>query len=183
VSRKDKRKKTDAPKGRTNSQQDRSTFRHIKPSSKNTQQTTTDQDSTTLDNLVLCGERRSCTFKGNRKLWKEFVSYSKANYGSVCHILEPILLAVLKAEVVHSDTIRSLPPPVVIENLHIERVVQRHRRVSHEYESETNYYDAKETLWKYVPCDPSELNVNGHVGGCGCRDCRRIAERGSLKIV
>lgn len=134
------------------------------------------QDSITLDNLVLCGDRGSCTFKGNRKLWKEFVSYSRANYGSVCHILEPILLAVLKAEVVHSDTIRSLPPPIVIKELHIERVVQRHRRVTHEFVGEANFYDSEATVWKYVPTDPSELNANGHVAGCGCRDCRRIAE-------
>lgn len=63
----------------------------------------------------------------------------------------------------------------MIENLHIERVVQRHRRVTHGFVGETNYYDSEATMWKYVPTDPSELNVNGHVGGYGCRDCRRSA--------
>lgn len=81
-------------------------------------------DSITEVDFSVGGPRTTCTFKGNRKLWKAFVSYSKVNYGSVCHIIEPFEIAVLTSKVNLSNTIR----PLHIENLNVERAVKRVRR-------------------------------------------------------
>ena len=94
---------------------------------------TPNSDSTTEVNLCLDSARATCSFKCERKLWKEFVSYSKANYGSVCHLLEPILKIILSSEVYQSRTIK----PIVIQNLNIERAVKRVRRYSPDGSIET----------------------------------------------
>ena len=130
----------------------------------------TNQDSKTEDNFVLDEPRKSCSFKGNRELWKAFVSYSKTNYGSVCHILEPLILAILQSKVVHSRTIEAEKTPIIIENLNVQRVVKRHRRVRIEYELQENFYDPSKG---WLAVDTTLLNENGHAIGCGCKLCRR----------
>jgi hypothetical protein len=81
-------------------------------------------DSITQVDFRLDGPRQTCTFKGNRKLWKAFVPFCKANYGSVCHVLEPVEIALMEGKVNLSNTIK----PLHIENLNVERVVKRVRR-------------------------------------------------------
>ena len=127
-------------------------------------------DSNTEVVFVLDGPRKSCSFKGNRKLWKAFVSYSKREYGSVCHILEPIILAILQSKVVHGATMEAEKTPIVIENLNVQRVVKRQRRVMQEFEPEANMYDPKLFDWVYV--EDAVLNDQGHAVGCGCSVCR-----------
>jgi hypothetical protein len=126
--------------------------------------------STTEVDFLLEGARESCSYKGNRKLWKAFVIFSKREYGSVCHILEPILLAILQSKVDFGNTLKEQKSPVVIENLRITRVVQRHRRVYHEYEPEENFYNPRSLEWEYVP--DATVNGNGHATGCVCKVCR-----------
>jgi len=158
----------------------KSNSEHIKalPSPKpNKHNTKTKQDSITEDNFVLdeprksCSfNRKSCSFKGNRELWKAFVSYSKLNYGSVCHILEPLILAILQSKVVHSRTMEAEKTPIVIENLNVQRVVKRHRRVRIEYELQENFYDPGKG---WLAIETTQLNENGHAVGCACKVCRR----------
>jgi hypothetical protein len=90
-------------------------------------------DSATEVNLSLNSARVTCSFKCERKLWKAFISYSQANYGSVCHLLEPILKIIVSSEVYQSRTIK----PIVIQNLNIERAVKRVRRYSPDDSIET----------------------------------------------
>lgn len=130
----------------------------------------TNHDSKTEDNFVLDAPRKSCSFKGNRELWKAFVSYSKVNYGSVCHILEPLILAILQSKVVHSRTIEAEKTPIVIENLNVQRVVKRHRRVRIEYELQENFYDPSRG---WLAVETTQLNENNHAVGCACKLCRR----------
>jgi hypothetical protein len=88
------------------------------------------QDSTTEVNLRLDGPRETVSFKCNRKLWKAFVSEIKAEGLSVCHVLEPYVLAYLTSKVYLSSTIK----PLRIENLVVERAVRRVRRYGVEAE-------------------------------------------------
>jgi hypothetical protein len=81
-------------------------------------------DSNTVVDFRLDGPRRTCTFKGNRKLWNRFVSTVKAQGLSVCHVLEPFCLAYVTCTVNLSHTIK----PLHIANLNVERVVARPRR-------------------------------------------------------
>jgi hypothetical protein len=83
-------------------------------------------DSSTSVNFRLDEPRKTVGFKCNKKLWEAFVPYCKANFGSVCHVLEPIILALLTSQVNLSTTIKSLR----IENLNVERAVKRVRRYS-----------------------------------------------------
>jgi len=129
----------------------------------------TNQDSKTEVDFVLDKPRESCSFKGNRELWKAFVSYSKTNYGSVCHILEPLILAILQSKVVHSRTIEDEKRPIVIENLNVQRVVKRHRRVRIEYELQENFYDPSRG---WFAIENATLNENNHAVGCACKICR-----------
>ncbi|MGP3705264.1 MAG: hypothetical protein ACKD6O_08255 [Candidatus Bathyarchaeota archaeon] len=101
-------------------------------------------------NFRLDEPRVTVGFKCNKKLWKAFVSFSKREFGSVCHILEPIILALLTAQVNSSRTIK----PVVIQNLSVERVVKRVRRrvVEDEDESSCWYCSGKAVgLFRYLP--------------------------------
>jgi hypothetical protein len=91
----------------------------------------TNSDSNTQVNFRLSDPRATCAFKGNKKLWKAFVRYCKANYGSVCHVLEPIQVALMSNQVNLSNTIK----PLVIENMTVERAVKRVRRYSVEEET------------------------------------------------
>jgi hypothetical protein len=93
---------------------------------------TSSSDSITTDYVCLDGERVPCSFRCNKKLWKSFVSFSKRNYGSVCHILEPILLTIIQQRVILSNTLR----PIKIENLVVEREVKRVRRYAVEEKTE-----------------------------------------------
>lgn len=88
-------------------------------------------DSSTEVNYRLDEPRKTVGFKCNVKLWKAFVQFSKPNYGSVCHILEPMMIAVLASKVNQSRTIT----PLIIENLNVARVVKRVRRYEVEEES------------------------------------------------
>ncbi len=132
------------------------------------------KDSMTEVYLQLEGPRRTCSFKANKKLWDAFNSYAKANYGSVCHLLEPIMQAILTAQVYLGRTLKAEridEAPIVIENLHVERVVQRHRRVYREYEGVRlgNCYRRDPGAWFH---EDGELNENGHVYGCECAVCK-----------
>ena len=105
-------------------------------------------DSYTEVNFRLDEPREVVGFRCNKKLWKAFVPFSKQHYGSVCHILEPIILALLTSKVNMSKTIK----PLHIENLNVARVVKRVRRYSEEV-TEVHYcqviecnYRAKEHL-------------------------------------
>jgi hypothetical protein len=83
-------------------------------------------DSSTRVNFRLDEPRRTVGFKCNINLWNAFVPYCKANFGSVCHVLEPIIVALLTSKVNLSTTIK----PLRIENLNVERAVKRVRRYS-----------------------------------------------------
>jgi hypothetical protein len=152
----------------------RSNSKHINDLS-NTQpnQDPASSDSNTNVNRVWTGPKSVHSFRCSDKLWKAFVQETKAQGDSVCHVMEAIIagvLGVLKEDVYKRST-------VTIENFHVQRVVQKHRRVSHRYEPEPNFYDAEETAWRYIP--NAVLNEFGHVRGCACKDCRR----GALKNV
>jgi hypothetical protein len=86
--------------------------------------------SSTVVNFRLDEPRKSVGFKCNKKLWKAFVSFSKQNYGSVCHVLEPMMIAILTSRVNLSETLK----PLHVENLNVSRVVKRVRRISEEIE-------------------------------------------------
>lgn len=105
-----------------------------KEQTQNKKLSTQTTDSITQVDFRLDEPRKSCSFKGNRKLWNTFVSYSKLNYGSVCHVLEPIMIAILESKVNLSHTIK----PLHIENLNIERAVKRVRRYAVEEEEEVS---------------------------------------------
>ena len=94
-------------------------------------------DSSTEVNFTLDEPRRTVGFKCNKKLWDAFVDYSKHEYGSVCHILEPVILAILTSKVNLSRTMKDAQQPIVIENLNVQRVVRRIRRIGKESFEET----------------------------------------------
>ena len=75
-------------------------------------------------NFDLGEPRKTVGFKCNINLWNSFVPYCKANYGSVCHVLEPIIVALLSSKVNLSQTVK----PLHIENFNVERAVKRVRR-------------------------------------------------------
>jgi len=115
-------------------------------------QTTTPHDSTTEVIHVLSEPRKTVSFKCNKKLWKTFVDYSKANYGSVCHILEPVMYAILHSKVILSRTIEASSQPVIIENLNIVRSVKRVRRYVSEVETvSSDVYCAMQN--SFIPVD------------------------------
>jgi len=91
-------------------------------------------DSSTRVNFRLDEPRRTVGFKCNINLWNAFVPYCKTNFGSVCHVLEPIIIALLTSQVNLSKTIK----PLHIENLNVERAVKRVRRYAVEEVEETD---------------------------------------------
>ena len=123
------------------------------------------KESSTNVNMVWRGPKSTHSFRCSDKLWKAFVSETKAQGDSVCHVMEAIIsgvLGVLREDVYKRST-------VTIERLNVQRVVQRHRRVSHEYELEANFYDSRLNAWVFKA--DSVLNVHGHAAGCGCSVC------------
>jgi len=121
-------------------------------------------DSFTKVNFRLDGERETVGFKCNKKLWKAFVRFSKREYGSVCHILEPIILAILTSKVNQSKTIK----PIVIENLRVERAVKRVRRYSVEdSNSGRQFYCALDNV--YVPFESLPLQKCLNCSNNACR--------------
>jgi len=80
--------------------------------------------------IRLDGKRKTVGFKCVGELWDAFVPWSKEHYGSVCHVLEPIIVALMASEV----NVKSAAKPLHIENLTIERAVRRVRRYSVEEE-------------------------------------------------
>jgi hypothetical protein len=128
------------------------------------------QDSSTVVNLTLDEPRKTVGFKCNKKLWDAFVCYSVANYGSVCHLLEPVIYAILTAKVNLSKTMKTENSPIVIENFTVERVVKRVRRAYTEYKGvrEANYFKAQSGVWLHFD---GEVNSNGHAVGCQCTLC------------
>ena len=88
-------------------------------------------DCSTVVNFDLGEPRKTVGFKCNRNLWNAFVPHCKANYGSVCHVLEPIIVALLSSKVNLSQTVK----PLHIENFTVERAVRRVRRYSVEVEA------------------------------------------------
>jgi len=152
-------------KAPTDKHQDRSLHFGVNktfPSPESPSQETSNQknhkDSTTNVSRVWRGPKSTHSFRCSDKLWNSFVSETKAQGDSVCHVMEAIIsgvLGVLKEDVYKRST-------VTIENLHVQRVVQRHRRVSHEYVSEqaVNKFDYD-----------TGRNVHGHAAGCTCKVC------------
>ena len=136
----------------------------------------TQPDSITDVNIVWDGSRSVHSFRCNDKLWEAFVSEVKARGDSVCHYIEPMLTAfliALKPNVYNRNTLKKNSVPnvnVTIKNFHVQRVVQRHRRITLKDELEPNMYDSKLFTWVYVP--DAVLNDNGHVVGCVCKICR-----------
>jgi len=104
------------------------------------------RDSFTEVNYSLDEPRETVGFKCNKKLWNAFVPFSRREYGSVCHVLEPIILALLTSKVNQSKTIK----PLHIENLNVARVVKRVRRYSEEV-IEVHY------------CNVAECNYRGRI--------------------
>jgi hypothetical protein len=90
-------------------------------------------DCSTVVNFDLGEPRKTVGFKCNINLWNAFVPHCKANYGSVCHVLEPIIVALLSSKVNLSQTVK----PLHIENFTVERAVRRVRRYSVEKMEET----------------------------------------------
>lgn len=144
-----------------------------KPSDSTVNEGQTDNDSSTVVNFALGGPRKSVGFKCNKKLWDAFVSYSKAEYGSVCHLLEPIIYAILTARVNLSKTMKA-DQSIVIENFNVERVVQRHRRIYREEQGErrANYFS--DGHWLHFD---GEVNDYGHIVGCKCHWCTPLKPR------
>lgn len=122
------------------------------PEKPNKTSDSTETDSVTEVNFRLDEPRKSVGFKCNKKLWKAFVAFSKREYGSVCHILEPMMIAILTSQVNQSNTLRLLR----IENLNVARVVKRVRRYSEEV-AEARYCEVVEcsNLAKKHLLDPS----------------------------
>jgi len=114
---------------------------------------------------VVSGSRKVVSFRCSENLWKRFKHQMKTDGSSVCHMLEGMINAVLGAypELVNNRN------TITIEKLDVRRVVQRHRRVSHEYEAEANKYVRNPGFWVYD--SDSVLNVNGHASGCECKLC------------
>lgn len=151
----------------------KSNSKHIKHSPKPTTPINSSDDSRTDVNMVWGGAKGVHSFRCSDKLWKAFVSETKARGDSVCHFMEAMIAAVLgviRRDVYNRDTI-------MIENLSVQRVVRRHRRVSHEILPEENCYDARRG-WFFVK--DTNLNENDHAVGCGCRDCAPPKRRRSV---
>jgi hypothetical protein len=79
------------------------------------------------------GEKRKVAgFRCDAQLWDEFVKICISRYGSVCHVLEPIITALITKEVVVADGEKALN---IEGDIVIERVVKKVRRVYVEEES------------------------------------------------
>ena len=117
---------------------------------------------------LFLGSRKVASFRCNEELWLSFKQQMKADGSSICHMLEAMINAVLGAypELVNNRN------TITIEKLDVRRIVQRHRRVSHEYEAETNKYMRNPGFWVYD--SDSTLNVNRHAAGCECDVCRGV---------
>lgn len=155
----------------------KSNSKHIKDSpkltNKNTPQDDAQGDSLTDVNIVWGGPKGVHSFRCSDKLWKAFVSEIRARGDSVCHYMETIIAAVLgifKDNVYNRDTIR-------IENLSVQRVVKRHRRISHEILPEENCYDPRRG-WFFV--ENADLNENNNAEGCMCLYCAPPRRRRSI---
>ena len=85
-------------------------------------------DSNTSVYIGLNEPRGVCSFRGNKKLFNAFKNQLKADSLSVCHVLEPVMLAYLTKRVYKSNTIEGVPP-LVIENFNVARVLKRLRRI------------------------------------------------------
>ena len=81
--------------------------------------------------LILSQNRKTCSFKGDPELWRGFVRFCEEEYGSVCHVMEPLIKAVVS---VHMEYVKKERPFFEIKEMHIERVVQRPRRIYQEPE-------------------------------------------------
>jgi len=146
-----------------------------KPASTNKQPNQNNTDSITKVYFRLDEPRIVVSFRCNKKLWKAFKKQIRAQGLSICHVLEPMILGWLNAYVNICNTIK----PLKIENLVVERAVRRVRRYVKENVDVDDgrvvpFYDVEATVWKNVKVkDDSEINVNGHLVGCGCSLCRK----------
>ncbi len=144
----------------------KSNSKHIKDlANQQTSRDSVSDDSNTNVIMVWKGPKSVHSFRCSDKLWKAFVHETKAQGDSVCHVMEAIIaavLGVLKQDVYNRNTIK-------IEKLQVQRVVERHRRKTHEYAPEANMYDPKLFDWVYV--EDAFLNENGHAVGCMCSEC------------
>lgn len=113
--------------------------------------------------------RKTVSFKCNEELWQTFKTACRTNGTSICHILE----AMVTAYVSLADLQVNFGDTYTVENLNVQRVVQKHRRVSHEYFKEPNFYDGK-GRWVFVAA--ASLNENGHALGCCCKACACMQE-------
>ncbi len=62
---------------------------------------------------------------------------------------------------------------ITIENLNVQRVVGRYRRVSRQVKFQKNFYDGN--MWLFVP--DASLNWNDHAVGCKCHTCAPSQKR------
>ena len=75
-------------------------------------------------------------FRCDENIWKRFVPFSKAYYGSTCKAIKSILVALMEPVRSNFDdgltpgyTLRDNPVPILqVENLHIHRNLGRERR-------------------------------------------------------
>lgn len=149
---------------------DRSVSKHIKPlcsPNPNKNNDKTKQDSKTVDVMRLGGRRSRVTVRIKPELKEALKRFCSASGTSICHITEALYTAYLVG--VNQKISLDAKSPTI--NLTLVRDVKRVRRYGREYEPETNFYDGKEGLWKFV--SDAELNENGHAIGCACKICGR----------
>ena len=148
-----------------------------KPSDSTKNKGQNDNDRTTEVYRTGNHSRVTFSFKCDPELKKAFIEHCKAEYGSVCHVLEPVMYSILFAKVYLSRTLKTEQPqsqPVVIENLTVERVVQRHRRIYREEQGERRANFFSDGHWLHFD---GELNHYGHIVGCKCHWCAPLKPR------
>ena len=105
-------------------------------------------------------------------LWKEFKKALEERGLSTCFVLETLIQAWLAGTKAPPSN-KVHPSGAIVVNQTFQRVVKRERRKStfseSEYKPEDNFYNPKSNFWEYRlgPC-----NLNGHVAGCACSQCR-----------
>lgn len=152
-----------------------------------------DTDTTNNDSIVkacfrfMDGAVKHVSFDCPDNLRKALKSTAKAQGQSVCSVLQMLTMAyIIASQACFSNTIR---PNVTIQNLTLQRVVMRHRRVYHESEYTDVVQDVVEVgeLGKCFQCGtrervyPHVTLANERVFLCGSCAKRWIAE-GKIEV-
>lgn len=113
------------------------------------------EHSITDVNMVWRGPKSPHSFRCSDKLWKRFVSEIKASGDSVCHVMEAIVAGVLGVlhENDHTRNTKKEVPPVVIENLHVRRVVKRRRRYARSLDRDEEVVQDRGSFESCAFCD------------------------------